>query len=81
MLPYPKIAGIRNLTKTTFLGQYTEAKSDRQSSQFIIPATVVVDDGDVIIPNVQFLAVTIWVTLSVGHQGGNVKKHCNIHRP
>ena len=66
MLPYPIIAGIRSLTKITFFWKYSEAKSDRQSSQFIIPAIVVVDDGDVIIPNVQFLAVTNWVTLLLG---------------
>ena len=41
----------------------------------VVFVTVIVHNGDVVIPDVKFLGVTARVTLPVGHQCGHVEDH------
>ena len=41
----------------------------------VVFVTVVVHNGDVVVPDVKFLGVTARVTLPVGHQCGHVEDH------
>ena len=41
----------------------------------VVFVTVIVHNGDVVVPDVKFLGVTARVTLPVGHQCGHVEDH------
>ena len=41
----------------------------------VVFVTVVVHNGDVVVPDVKFLGVTARVTLPVGHQCGHMEDH------
>lgn len=41
--------------------------------------TLIIDDGDVIVADVQLLGITVWIIVSGRHQSGYVEDHLMRH--
>ena len=66
-------------TSTYFAG--TVRRSTNLDGAHAIRITaVVVHNGDVIVANVSFLVVAVWILVSGRHQRGHVKYHCQTQK-
>ena len=68
-------------TSTDFAGTVSTSTSTHPDGAHAIRITaVVVHNGDVIVANVSFLVVAVWILVSGRHQRGHVKYHCQTQK-